>query len=115
MGSAAIVDLSIRSGMHAARDKHSHARSFAQVPPPATEQIRPAAENKLASSYRGPLPFSDVLGQRIKAARDHSFQSAQAVISRECNGSHTALPIPPLQSVTAESDVNVASGGGHGS
>ena len=43
-----------------ARDKHSHARSFAQVPPPATEQIRPAAENKLASSYRGPLPFSDV-------------------------------------------------------
>ena len=27
---------------------------------PATEQIRPAAENKLASSYRGPLPFSDV-------------------------------------------------------
>src|SRR5438094_9800018 len=35
-------------------------RGFAQLPPPATEQIRPAAENKLARSYRGPLPFSDV-------------------------------------------------------
>jgi hypothetical protein len=31
-----------------------------------------------------------------------------------CNRAHRALPLPPLESGTAENDVNVASRGGHG-
>src|SRR5262249_59859139 len=34
--------------------------------------------------------------------------------SRECNAAHKALPVSALKSAAAHNDVNLASGGGHG-
>src|SRR5262249_6085194 len=44
----------------------------------------------------------------------HGQTYVQAAISRECSGAHKALPISALKSAAAHNDVNLASGGGHG-
>src|SRR5260221_8549437 len=49
---------------------------------------------------------------RARAARDRG-QGGSAQLS-ECNAAHKALPISALKSAAAHNDINLASGGGHG-